>query len=47
MIAAILTTTGLSLYKSLLDEDDYDKMLEVVVEFKDDINEHQYRGYLN
>lgn len=47
MIAAILTTTGLSLYKSLLDEDDYDKMLEVMIQFKDDINEHQYRGYLN
>jgi len=47
MIAAVLTTTGLSLYKSLLDDNDYDKMLEVMVEFKDDINEHQHRGYLN
>ena len=33
MIAAVLTTTGLSLYKSLLDDNDYDKMLEVMVEF--------------
>jgi hypothetical protein len=47
MIAAVLTTTGLSLYKSLLNENDYDKMLEVMVDFKDDINEHQHRGYLN
>ena len=47
MIAAVLTTTGLSLYKSLLDDNDYNKMLEVMVEFKDDINEHQHRGYLN
>ena len=47
MIAAVLTTTGLSLYKSLLDDNDYDKMLEVMVDFKDDINEHQHRGYLN
>lgn len=47
MIAAVLTTTGLSLYRSLLPEEDYDKMLEVMVEFKDDINSYQHRGYLN
>ena len=47
MIAAVLTTTGLSLYRSLLPEEDYDKMLEVMVEFKDEINSYQHRGYLN
>ena len=47
MIAAVLTTTGLSLYRSFLPEEDYDKMLEVMVEFKDDINSYQHRGYLN
>ena len=47
MIAAVLTTTGLSLYRSLLPEEDYDKMLEVMVEFKDEINSYQHRGFLN
>lgn len=47
MIAAILTTTGLSLYKSLLSTEDYDKMLEVMVEFKDTITQYEHRGYLN
>ncbi len=47
MIAAILTTTGLSLYKSLLSKKDYDSMLEVMVEFKDAINQYENKGYIN
>ena len=47
MLAAVLTTIGLSLYRTSLSEADYDKMIEAVTEFKDDIQTLDNRGYVN
>jgi len=49
LIAAILVTTGLSMYRTLLNEHDYDKMVEQISLFKDDITsfEQAKKGQLH
>ena len=56
MIAAVCTTIGLSLYKSLLDDTDFDKVVEAMKEFEADWESQDnsdftplgsYKGYLN
>jgi len=49
LIAAILVTTGLSMYRTLLNEYDYDKMVEQISLFKDDITsfEQAKKGQLH
>jgi len=49
LIAAILVTTGLSMYRTLLNEHDYDKIVEQIVLFKDDITsfEQAKKGQLH
>ena len=49
MVAAILCTMGLSMYRTLLNEDDYDKIVECIGEFKDDISsfEESKKGFLH
>ncbi len=37
MIAAVMTTIGLSLYRSSLSEEDYDDMIEAILELKDQV----------
>jgi len=36
-VAAVLTTQGLSIYKTCLDEDDYDRMILNIVSKKDNV----------
>ena len=49
LIAAILVTTGLSMYRTLLNEHDYDKIVEQIILFKDDITsfEQAKKGQLH
>lgn len=49
LIAAILVSTGLSMYRTLLNERDYDKMVEQIILFKDDITsfEQAKKGQLH
>lgn len=56
MIAAVCTTIGLSLYRSLLDEHDFDRVIEAMSHFKDDWEADKesdfvplgnHKGYLN
>jgi len=49
LIAAILVSTGLSMYRTLLNEHDYDKMVEQISLFKDDITsfEQAKKGQLH
>lgn len=37
MIAAVMTTIGLSLYRSSLSEEDYNDMIEAMLELKDQV----------
>ena len=37
MIAAVMTTMGFSLYRTLLSEDDYENMVEAMYELRADI----------
>jgi hypothetical protein len=49
LIAAILVSTGLSMYRTLLNEHDYDKIVEQIVLFKDDMTsfEQAKKGQLH
>jgi len=49
LIAAILVSTGLSMYRTLLNERDYDKMVDQIAFFKDDITsfEQVKKGHLH
>ena len=47
MIAAVLTTIGLSLYRTSLSEQDYDKMIEAVCDMKNDIKTFDKGSYVN
>ena len=58
MIAAVCTTIGLSIYRSLLDEKDFDRVIEAMSHFKDDwdtadrsdfkeLGTRDHKGYLN
>lgn len=48
LIAAVLSTTGLGLYKSVLKPEDYDRMVDTIVNLKDEVNSFdQNTGYLN
>ena len=37
MIAAVMSTIGLSLYRTSLSEEDYEKMVQAMIELKDQI----------
>ena len=47
MIAAVLTTIGLSLYRTSLSEHDYDKMIEAVCDMKNEIKTFEKGQYVN
>ena len=48
MLAAVLTTIGLSLYRTSLTGDDYDKMIEAIVSYKDQVKTFDNTGgYVN
>ena len=39
MVAAVLTTIGMSLYRSSLSEEDYNKVIDVISNLRNDITE--------
>ena len=48
MLAAVLTTIGLSLYRTSLTENDYDKMIDAIVSYKDQVKTFDNTGgYVN
>lgn len=48
MLAAVLTTIGLSLYRTSLTGDDYDKMIDAIVSYKDQVKTFDNTGgYVN
>lgn len=48
MLAAVLTTIGLSLYRTSLTGDDYDKMIDAIVSYKDQVKSFDTTGgYVN
>jgi len=48
MLAAVLTTIGLSLYRTSLTGDDYDKMIDAIVSYKDKVKSFDTTGgYVN
>ena len=47
MLAAVMTTIGLSLYRTSLSSEDYDKMIEAVCDFKDVIKTLDKGQYVN
>ena len=48
MLAAVLTTIGLSLYRTSLTGEDYDKMIDAIVSYKDQVKSlNTPEGYVN
>ena len=48
MLAAVLTTIGLSLYRTSLTGEDYDKMIDAIVSYKDQVKSFDTAGgYVN
>ena len=48
MLAAVLTTIGLSLYRTSLTGEDYDKMIDAIVSYKDQVKSFDTTGgYVN
>ena len=48
MLAAVLTTIGLSLYRTSLTGEDYDKMIDAIVSYKDQVKSfNTAEGYVN
>jgi len=48
MLAAVLTTIGLSLYRTSLTGEDYDKMIDAIVSYKDQVKSFNTpEGYVN
>jgi DNA polymerase III delta subunit len=43
-IAAVLTSQALGLYKTILSEDDYDTMIDSIVDKKDNVQPFEYRS---
>ena len=41
MVAAVLTTIGMSLYRSTLSEEDYNKVVDVISNLRNDITEFE------
>ena len=41
MVAAVLTTVGMSLYRSTLSEEDYNKVIDVMSNLRNDIAEFE------
>jgi len=46
MVAAVMSTIGLSLYKTALSEEDYNKVVDAMYDLKNDITTIE-KGYLH